>query len=150
MLFLQGLEFLFFLRVCWRGLGWWGWFLQCGWFVGWWLYQVMCYVCNFFERIKKLFEINVSVKMEFFIFLRCCVNKKKCFVFFWFGNRMFIIYRFYIFLNEVEVEMVGRGCVGGNECVGCVIIVIFVFIFVNRVFQMYLFNFMNQISKKCF
>lgn len=25
---------------------------------------------------------------------------------------------FYTLLNEVEVEMVGRGCVGGNECVG--------------------------------
>lgn len=35
---------------------------------------------------------------------------------------MFTIYRFYTLLNEVEVEMVGRGCVGGVEMVrrGCV------------------------------
>lgn len=83
--------------------------------------------------------------MEFFTLLRCCANKKKCFAPFWSGNRMFTIYRFYTLLNEVEVEMVGRGCVGGvemvgrgwvggNECVGCAIIVIFVFIFANRVF----------------
>lgn len=61
---------------------------------------------------------------------------------------MFTIYRFYTLLNEVEVEMVGRGWVGGNECVGCAIIVIFVFIFANRVFYMYLFNSMNQTSTK--
>lgn len=54
---------------------------------------------------------------------------------------------FYTLLNEVEVEMVGRGWVVMNV-LGCAIIVIFVFIFANRVFYMYLFKSMNQTSTK--
>lgn len=54
---------------------------------------------------------------------------------------------FYTLLNEVEVEMVGRGWVV-MSVLGCAIIVIFVFIFAIRVFYMYLFYSMNQTSTK--
>lgn len=80
--------------------------------------------------------------MEFFIFLRFCVKKKNVLYFFGLEIGCLLFIDFYIFLNEVEVEMVGRGWVV-MSVLGCVIIVFFVFIFVIRVFYMYLFYLMN-------
>lgn len=63
-------------------------------------------------------ETNASAKMEFFTLLRFCVKKKN--VLHLFGPEIgcSLFTEFYTLLNEVEVEMVGRGWVGGHECVG--------------------------------